>query len=69
MTHTPVKSSNLASVAYDPARRLLEIRFQRSGTYRYYDVPPEVHVDLIGAPSAGTYFAANIKGRFQCKKF
>ena len=50
MHHVTVKSSNIESVAYDPATRELHVRFKNGGTYSYEDVPAEKHAALMAAP-------------------
>lgn len=61
MEREPVESQALLSVGYDPDRRMLEIEFEGGAVYRYYDVPPELHAELMAAPSRGEYFAAHIR--------
>ena len=39
MDRTPVQSSNIRSVGYDPASRTLEVEFHSSGLYQYSSVP------------------------------
>lgn len=63
MNHTPVSSSLVSSVAYDPAERVLELVL-RFGTYRYYDVPVGVYRELLKAPSKGKYFHRHIAKNF-----
>lgn len=61
MYREPVASEALRSVGYDPDRRLLEIEFASGIVYRYFDVPPELHVGLMTVASHGSYFAAYIR--------
>ena len=61
-----VSSAAIASIGHDAETRLLEIEFQpepgRPGrVYLYRDVPRHVYHDLLAAPSAGTYFARNVR--------
>ncbi|HZT90356.1 MAG TPA: KTSC domain-containing protein [Stellaceae bacterium] len=80
----PVRSSQLDAVGYDPGRRELLIRFRgrtaRDGTqappalYRYHDVPPELHAELLAEEareggSVGAFFHARIRnGGFDYQK-
>lgn len=73
MKHNPVKSSNIESYGYDAGTRTLEVRFKPQKNtppntpgklYTFSDVPPETAKGLAGADSPGSYFAANIRGRF-----
>ncbi|MCL4535523.1 MAG: KTSC domain-containing protein [Bacteroidetes bacterium] len=61
MERTPVQSSNLASVGYDPATRTLEIELRSGRTYRYINVPKAVYEGLMAAESKGSYFNEHIK--------
>ena len=61
----PIQSSNLAATGYDPATKVLAIRFTGGDkVYHYQDVPPEVAAGLDSAESAGRYFASHIRGKF-----
>jgi hypothetical protein len=46
-----VKSSTLATVAYDEARELLQLGFCSGAVYQYFGVPAAVQQALLGAPS------------------
>jgi len=68
MDRTPVKSSNLKSVGYDPETETLEVEFKAGTVYRYADVPAEVHAALMAAESVGSYYARNVRGKFESEK-
>lgn len=69
MNRTPVASSNLRSVGYDPDTRTLEVEFLNGGLYRYSGVPVSIHAGLMRASSKGSYFDANIKkAGYPCTK-
>lgn len=68
MERTPVNSSNLASVGYNPATKILEIGFQDGSIWQYSAVPLEVHEELIAADSQGTYLATHVKGNYPFNK-
>lgn len=62
ITRIPVVSSDLAEVGYDAQTQTLEVAFHRGNSvYRYYDVPQDVHTELMATPSIGRYFAHHIK--------
>ncbi len=65
----PVESSMIAATGYDPASRTLAVHF-RNGTamHHFRDVPPEVAAGLDSAESAGRYFNANIRGKFDVEQ-
>jgi hypothetical protein len=65
MNVTAVESTALATVAYDDARKLLQLEFRSRAIYRYSGVPPAVHAALLCAPSQGSYFNRVIRGRFR----
>lgn len=64
MQRTPVSSSNLRSVGYDPATRTLEIEFINGRIYQYSGVPQNVYEALMAAESHGRYFNGHIRGAF-----
>ena len=57
-------SSNLLSGSYDAETQELEITFQSGEAYSYQNVPQGYWAGLIAAPSAGQYFARQIRSRF-----
>lgn len=61
MERTRVSSSNLGSVGYDPATRVLEVAFLNGGVYQYSGVPASVYSGLMSASSHGSYFDAHVK--------
>src|ERR1022692_4223115 len=64
MNVTIVESTSLATVAYDDARKLLQLEFCSRAIYPYFGVPAAVHAALLRAPSKGIYFNRVIRGRF-----
>ncbi len=68
MKRTAVSSSNLASVGYDEASKILEIEFNNRSIYQYSNVPESVYRALMQAASHGTYFNQNIKGAYPYRK-
>lgn len=58
---TTVRSSNIASVGYDPLTCTLVIAFHSGGVYAYFGVPWSVYRGLMQAESHGRYFHARIK--------
>ncbi len=61
MNRQPVSSEVLRSVDYDLARRAMEIEFFSGAVYVYFDVPDELYVGLMAAPSHGEFFASQIR--------
>jgi hypothetical protein len=66
MNRTPVTSSNVASVGYDPNTMTLEVEFRNGSVYQYFDVPETAYQDLMSASSVGTYLNQNIKASYRC---
>lgn len=63
MTRQSVKSSNINSVGYDPAKQLLEVEFQNGGLFHYHKVSPQAHAALLKAKSIGSHFHSKIRAR------
>lgn len=63
MNRVPVTSSNVAAIGYDTATQTLEVQFTNGAVYQYFDVPPSLHKEFMGASSFGTYLDKNIKKR------
>ena len=64
MERTPIRSSALASVAYDAAARELEVEFQSGRVYRHRDVPQGAYEFLLRARHKGSYFNRMIANRY-----
>jgi hypothetical protein len=64
MNAISVESSTLATIAYDSTRELLQLEFNSHAFYQYFGVPATVHQGLMDAPSKGSYFNQNIRGKF-----
>lgn len=65
MNVTAVVSAALATVAYDQAGHILQLKFRSGSVYRYFDVPAEMHDSLLRASSKGRYFNSEIRERFR----
>lgn len=63
-----VKSSNLASIGYDPINQILEVEFKKGGIYQYFEVPESVFEELMNANSHGVYFSSNIRNEYEFSK-
>jgi hypothetical protein len=68
MNRQGVKSSNLKSVGYDAATSTLEVEFSNGTVWQYAAVPGDVYRDLMKAPSVGSYFAREVRGKFEASK-
>lgn len=63
MLLSPVQSSNVKAIGYDPITSQLRVEFNNGGVYNYEDVPAETYRGLMASHSKGAFLAANIKGK------
>ena len=64
MQRVPVESSSIASIAYAPQERVLELEFRQSGeVYQYFDVPAEEYTAFLAGDSKGPYVNQQLKLR------
>lgn len=68
MQRIPVDSSDIISVGYDSAARILEVEFHGGRIYQYRDVEPDIHEQFMKANSLGTFFLAHVNGRYRYDK-
>lgn len=68
MERKPVVSSMIRSIGYSPDSETLEVEFGSGGVYQYSGVSARTYRELMDAPSIGTYFGRNIKGKNAFKK-
>ena len=68
MERTPVTSTTLKSVGYDPQTQTLELEFDSGSVYQYDNVPPEVYQGLLEADSLGRYFNENIDKSYNYRR-
>jgi len=61
---TPVGSSNIASIGYDPDSQTLEVEFVKGGIYQYFQVPSTVYEEFMAASSKGSFHSNSIKNRY-----
>lgn len=60
MQLTPVSSTNLHAVGYDPMTSQLWIQFKNGTVYQYDGVPPQTYAAMMRG-DCGRYFAEIIK--------
>jgi hypothetical protein len=70
MNAVAVESSVLRYVKYHEESMTLEIGFVHNGRYEYYNVPREVHAQLMDPPggSHGSFYNAQIRNVYPYKK-
>lgn len=62
---TQIASSDLEAVGYDQTLEILDVKFRKGGTKRYFNVGAPIYSGLLAAKSKGQYFAANIRNHYQ----
>ena len=60
-----MRSSNIASIGYNPSSYHLQVEFNSGGVFDYFGVPHEMNDQLMSATSKGRFLRANIIGRFR----
>ena len=68
MDRSPVKSSNVASVGYEPSTKTMEVEFKDGSIYHYHGVESTIHSDLVSSKSIGKFLHANVKGQYKHSK-
>lgn len=62
------ESSNIKSIVYQPALKVLQVSFKNGRIYWYYNVPREVYDNFASASSKGQYFWSTVKDKFTYKR-
>ncbi len=68
MKLTPVKSSNVEGAHFDPATKVLTVKFKGGGTYHYSDCSQDHFDGMCKADSPGTYLRKHIVGNYKFTK-
>ena len=68
MNHHAVKSSRIASIAYDKFNQTLEVRFRDHSTWQYQSVPVRIFNDFLNVVAKGRFYDGVVKGKFKAKK-
>ena len=67
VTHS-VKSKAVHWIRYDDDARVLEVEFESSLTYRYFDVPRDVYEWLLKVESKGRFINRLVKDKFRYER-
>jgi len=59
-----VASSNVATIGYDEPSQTLEVEFLSGTIYQYYNIPPNLNVQLMQAGSKGRFLNTYIKNAY-----
>lgn len=69
MDRTPVSSSNISSIGYDPQSATLEVEFASfGGVYQYFNVPEYLYQQFLQASSHGQFLNDNIRYNYRYQK-
>ena len=63
-----VDSSALRRIGYDPDAEMLAVEFNNGLRYDYYNVPQQIGLAFLAAPSKGRFYGAHIKGQYTIVK-
>jgi lysyl-tRNA synthetase class 2 len=58
-------SSVVKAAEYDPESHTLEIEIKNGRLYRYEDVPEDIYIELLKAPSKGSFFNKEIRDHYK----
>ena len=68
MKRQNVKSSNVRSIGYYEELKILEVEFMSNDVYQYLEVPENIFVEVMTAPSIGSAIHKILRGTFKFKK-
>ena len=60
-----VESTAIGSIGYSKRLHALEIEFRNGAIYRYLDVEPSIHRDLMNAKSKARFYDDNIRKKYR----
>lgn len=60
----PVIAGHIRSVGYDKATGTLDVELASTRVHRHFDVPADLHQQLISADSVGEIYERHIRRRF-----
>lgn len=69
-----VESTNIRRIGWSPEGPVLAVQFkskkegQPDAVYTYDGFPQEKFREFLASPSKGTWFSANVRGRYQTRK-
>lgn len=68
MYRTPVTSSNIRCIGYDPQPATLEVEFTSGDVYQYFNVPEQLFQQFLHASSHGQFLNDNIRYHYRYQK-
>lgn len=64
MERTPVSSSSIRSLGFDPETGVCEVEYQNGVVYQASGMTAEQFQAILAAESVGSYYARNIRNAF-----
>ena len=64
----PVNSSAFSHIGYSTINKVLDLKFESGGVYRYYNIPILVWYELYYSTSMGKFYNENIRGQYPVDK-
>ena len=64
MNNQAVASSNVRAIGYDAQKQTLEVEFLNGSVYQYYNVPENMHQQIMNASSKGQFLYLYIKNQY-----
>jgi hypothetical protein len=69
MKWTALESEMLSATAYDDSKRILYLRFRKTGdVYRYFEFPALDNQAFLSAESKGRFFRSHIRDYFRYER-
>ncbi len=68
MERKRVNSSKIRAVGYDPKSQVLEMEFSDGKLIQYRGVSPEIHRQLMAAPSPTSFFEDKIDENYSSQR-
>lgn len=68
MHRTPVASSNISSIGYDPQSATLKVEFVSGDVYQYFDVSENLYQQFLNASSHGQFLNDRISYNYRYQK-
>lgn len=56
-------------IKYEEKTSTLEVGFKSDSMYRYFDVPQEIYLNFLEAPSKIEFFETQIKDQYRFSKY
>lgn len=68
MELTRVQSKSIEAIGYEKDEELLGVVFKSGEVFHYKDVPHNIYMSFMTAPSFGTFYNEYVKDQFEFEK-